>query len=143
MTTALKISYHLLLLASLLLVLNMAIPHHHHQYEVCCADVHHAGSDAGHGHSPDDHKDTECEDNHSDNEHCQQNGYFLIPGNKDSFGKSKQIVDQNVASFYTHTINSKTHLLISPSIAEHLFRPDQTVLDVKSLSRALRAPPAC
>lgn len=131
MTTALKISYHLLLLASLLLVLNMAIPHHHHQYEVCCADVHHAGSDA------------ECEDNHSDDDLCRQHGFFLIPGNKDSFGKSKQIVDQNVASFYTHTINSKTHLLISPSIAEHLFRPDQTVLDVKSLSRALRAPPAC
>lgn len=137
-----KISFAILLLATLMLMINSIIPHHHHHEEVCFVPTHCVNEEASSAdHHDHHHKGVEHHHHDDDNDFCQINGFYLAPIVKLLKGQAKVLKFNKDVNSYA-LLNE--YLIRKPVFCEDQHRiplEDQKGLKAKFLTRALRAPP--
>lgn len=141
MVTNQKISFTVLLLATITLMLNSIIPHHHHHEEVCFVATHCSDEEAGLHDDHHEHKGVEHNHHNSETDFCQLNGFFLAPGMKNLLGQAKY---NKISSDLTLFTLAEASHIFSPLLPDDQFKillDDQKGLKAKYLTRALRAPP--
>lgn len=136
-----KISSTVLLIATLLLLMNSILPHHHHEEEVCFTASHCVNDDM-HQHESDAHHEGV---NHNDHSHaadfCQIIDFYLTVDGKISSGKIKpKSVNKNF-SLSAFMSSKEEAVIYSYCTNDNLHNGRQDGLDIKCLTRALRAPP--
>ncbi|MCD4665958.1 MAG: hypothetical protein K8R68_11865 [Bacteroidales bacterium] len=69
-----------ILIANIVLLANIAIPHHHHNSEVCFVSTHCQSDDETHKHGTTEHKHEH--DGESTSDYCYMNQVFVVPSNQ-------------------------------------------------------------
>ncbi|HPE56661.1 MAG TPA: hypothetical protein P5514_09695 [Bacteroidales bacterium] len=131
-----------LLLSALVLILNNVFPHHHHEQQVCFVSEHCEDEDANGNIADPDHGLSHQHDNKGA-EFCKIHGIYIITDSKNTNSKthSQRLQKNHLYSAFLQGNESEQMVLSFHSIKP----PDgvSKIYFVKSLTRALRAPPAC
>lgn len=136
-----KIARIFLLSAVLMLIMNNVLPHHHHKEDVCYATSHCSENETDH--HDESESDHQGEGHDHDADFCQLDVYYLATYWKDPAEKSKYSNAKKTASQIALTFNDTGQVFKSLYFQLQLFSNHKTVLDSRSLTRALRAPPHC
>ena len=133
----------ILLSAALMMLIYSGRPHHHHHNQVCfsttnCEDEGACETGDGAQRHGWDHLH-----GHPVNELCKLNGYYIIPNTKSAGGKA---ISRSVEKPFTlHgiilVVQQSIEECTGTSIASLI--PEGNGLSVKTLIRAMRAPPSC
>jgi len=123
------------------MIFNVILPHHHHHDQVCfTAD--HCDVDEDHHHDyKHEHNGSEHAHHEGEAEYCQLNDLYLAPQNLNSSWKTKIIKIENLQSVDAIVDIYQSILFHTIKSPENRFIPYQKIKTIKSLSRALRAPP--
>lgn len=124
-----------------MLLMNSILPHHHHEEEVCFT-ASHCDTDDTHHHKTEAHLEGVNHNHHSHTaDFCQIIDFYLTVDGKISVGKIKpKSVNKDIS--FGAFISSKEEAVIHNSYkTDNIHFARQDGLDIKCLTRALRAPP--
>ena len=132
-----------LLLANIILLANITIPHHHHESEICIVDSHCQTDSETHKHKTDGHDHEHDGDNNS--EYCVLHQVYIIPYNQ-VIQKYKKLeyVNYHSPSNRFQTISIDVGLLVNLPIniySNHLLLISSRYTSTVTTSTGLRAPP--
>ncbi len=137
------IALSILLIAAMVMILNNARPHHHHHYQVCFSTEHCDDEGVCHSDESAEGHGFDHQHNHPINELCKVNGFYIIPDTKSQTVKvPARTAGKSIQLFAVlSTDQVEPDLAGMPLFGYH--SKSSTRHAVKSLARALRAPPSC